>query len=568
MLILISILILILIFLGLPLYMGIFALAVTYSLEASIPLLSLLTHFDKLQSQEFVSAIPLFTFAGYVLSKSRSPERITQFFQSNFSFLPGSSYVVVVAIMAIFTSLTGASGISILALGSLMYTLLYKLNQNRYFSIGVITSSGSIGLLFAPSLPVIIYAMIASQNAKTTVNIDTLFKIALIPSFILILAIIVYSLVYDFLSKKKKKITLPKIKYNFQEAKASLWKARYEVLLPFMIYGGIYSGIVTVLEVAILTVIYVIIITFLLTKDLNFKKDFVNNVVESAKLSGSILIIMVMAFALVDYFVNENIADKLFLFLSKYITNKYVFLLVLNIFLLICGCLLDIFSAILITLPILIPIVERYDINIYHFAIIFLINLEIGYLTPPIGMNLFIASYRFKEKIMTLYKSTLPFLLVMIAVLLCVTYTPYLSTFLLKKENTPIAKSSQNITIETINVEQIVENKIYLLGYLGKGKIDDIEKVVVTYLDLHDPDILEFNDFAEEITLDFNSVQTDQSSVTNIINTEDLTFKKQQIFSFVITSFEKNTDYFFKVKFISKSGKESNLSTGMNITTQ
>ena len=563
MLILLSVLIVILIFLGLPLYMGVFALAATYAVQSGIPLLSLLTNFEKLQGQEFVSAIPLFTFAGYVLSKSKSPERITSFFQSNFSFLPGSAYLAVLGIMSIFTSLTGASGVSILALGSLMYTLLYQVNKNRYFSIGVITSSGSIGLLFAPSLPVIIYAMIASQNTKATVNIDTLFKVALLPSFLLIVAVLLYSLVHDFFNKKKSKIKSPKIKYNFQQAKTSSWKARYEILLPFLIYGGIYSGIVTVLEVAILTVVYVMTITFLLNKDLTFKKDFIKMTVESSKLSGGILIIMVMAFALVDCFVNENIADKLFLFLSKYISNKYAFLLVLNVFLLICGCFLDIFSAILITLPILIPIVERYDINIYHFAIIFLINLEIGYLTPPIGMNLFIASYRFKEKIITLYKSTFPFLVVMMGVLLLVTYTPYISTFLLKKEvsKTSALGANANLEINTFKVTEIDKNKIMVEVFLAKGEVKYLDKIKIFYLDIHDPDVLEFNDFAEEIILDYDLISQNQleSQSTKI---------DEKSFSFVIDAFESNTDYFFKIKLINQFEKESKISSGINITTQ
>jgi len=426
----------ILLFFGLPLYITLFGMsAVLFTSSAQLPLVSAVISFQKLQSQEFISAIPLFTFAGYILAKSKSPDRIVNLFNNLFAFFRGADVAVVIIIMALFTALTGASGINILALGGLMLPLLLKNGKGESFSLGLITSSGSIGLLFAPSLPVIIYAIIASQNlsAGHTVDINTLFKSAFLPGVLLIVIMIVFANSLTGKNFVGKNSDYRHVDFSWGGLFSALKTARFELPLPFIVYGGIYSGFFTVMEAAVITAFYVFLIIFFLYKDIPLKNNFINITVESMKLSGGIFVIMATAFILTNYLVVIELPTRLFQAITPYISSKVMFLLTVNVFLLICGCLLDIFSAILIVLPILIPVVEKYGIDPYHFAIIFLINLEIGYLTPPVGMNLFIASYRFKKPITLLYKSATPFLFIMVMFLLLITYLPGLSTFLLDK---------------------------------------------------------------------------------------------------------------------------------------
>ena len=480
-----------LLLLGAPLYIAVLAMGGYFFYAQDIPLVSTVISFQKLETQSFLSAIPLFTFAGYVLSQSKASMRLVNFSKNIFPDIPGTTSLVVVLIMAIFTSLTGASGVSILALGGLIYPLVKETTDDDNFSYGIITASGSIGLLFAPALPAIIYAIIANQNSSfSRIDINTLFFVALVPSFLLIGFFSIYSIFKERALAKKTSQTKKKEKRAILK---SIYEAAWEIPLPFLVYGGIYLGWVSVLEASILTALYCFIITFIIRKDLSLKDDFVKVTCNSLKLSGGIFIIMVSAFILTNYIVNERIPDKLFSFLSIYINDKYSFLLLINVFLLITGCLLDIFSAILIILPLIIPLVEKYGIDPYHFAIIFLVNLEIGYLTPPVGLNLFIASFRFKKNIIYLYKAIFPFFLMMLATLIVLTYIPKLSTFLLSEEE--VAK---NISIapprpENVKIEKTDQTSLDISFTLPAKEIDspNFDEIVLYYLD-EDSDDLEF----------------------------------------------------------------------------
>lgn len=502
---------------GLPLYSGIFLIASYLYLTDNIPLISSISSFTKLQSQEFIAAISLFTFSGYVLSKSSCPKRIINLFSQVFSFSRVLQFIVLTIILIIFTSLTGASGVAILALGGLIYPILQKLSkENQSFSIGLITSSSSVGLLVAPSLPVIIYAMVAQQNSNDEVNVNLLFQATLIPTALLIFAMIVYSY---FTNCKNSFIAE---KFDFRKTLFAVNDTKYEIFLPVLIYGGIYSGTFTILESAIITTNYIFIVYFFVRRDLSIKKDFVEIAIQGLKLAGNIFIIMSTAAILIDYFIDQKIADKIFYFVSPYINNKYVFLIFLNIFLLLAGVLLDIFSAILITLPLLIPITEKFGINPYHFAVIFLINLEIGYLTPPVGMNLFIASYRFKQKIATIYRSTFPFLLLMLGILVLVTYLPALSLATL--ENKKVVNSNSQTKIITIkNVQlKVVEDKISvnLQANLQKGKK---YFVAMKWLDEKTQDVSFFEDLAEETTI--TNFDRDKNQINFIAQDLDVTLE-------------------------------------------
>ena len=533
---------------GLPLYIFLFGLSMyLFTTVEQLPLISAVISFQKLQSQEFIAAIPLFTFAGYVLSKSKSPDRIVNAFQKSFSFIPGSSGALVLIVMALFTALTGASGVSILALGGLMYPLLKNSGKTESFSLGLITSSGSIGLLFASSLPVIIYAIVASQNlANGSVDINSLFKVALLPSIILIGVLVIYS---SFAGKKQENFNLEA--FCFKDMLVALKDAKFEIPLPIIVYGGIYSGLFTVMEASIVTAFYVFLIEFVIYKDLSLTKDFGTTVVESMKLAGGIFIIMATAFILTNYLVDQEIPKKAFEAISPYIQSRTMFLLFVNVFLLICGCLLDIFSAVLIVLPILIPIVEKYAIDPYHFAIIFLINLEIGYLTPPVGMNLFISSYRFKKPITQLYKSCFPFLILMVGILLLVTYMPALSSFSLGGNKHP---SKFDITppgeVSQWRVEELGSDFVHLQF---KAVGDDGLKGKVHLYDMRylDEDILNEDDFeySEEV-----------------IWNEDIVLSGEWQ-NIIIDSLEPGTDYWFALKAQDEIGNQSPRSKSFKITT-
>ena len=292
-----------------------------------------------------------------------------------------------------------------------------------------------------PALPIIIYAIIASQNlTHSTIEIALLFQCALLPFFALIA---VFTLQSFLANRQNKKITKT---LNWRGFWSSLSDAKYEIPLPIFIYSFVYLGIFTILETSLFTAIYSCVVVFFIKKDLKLHQQFVPILIASLKLSGAVFMVMAGSLAFKEIFVQAMIPEKIFTFISGYVQNKYLFLITINLFLLIVGSFLDIFSAILIVLPILLPIVENYQINPYHFAIIFLINLEIGYLTPPMGMNLFIASYRFKQPVSTLYRASLPFLFWMIIVLIIFTYIPILSTFSLPKNQQTSDVSIQNLS--------------------------------------------------------------------------------------------------------------------------
>ena len=538
-------------FLGLPLYIVLFGLSMyLFTTVEQLPLISSVISFQKIQSQEFISAIPLFTFAGYILAKSKSPSRIVNLFKCSLSFIPGSEAATVLVIMALFTALTGASGVSILALGGLMAPLLKSSGKTDSFSLGLITSSGSIGLLFAPSLPVIIYALIASQNLSgETVNINTLFRVALMPSVILIGVLTIYSI-----WNGNAKTGVVHKTFDLQQAIRALKLAKYELPLPFVVYGGIYSGFFTVMEASIVTAFYVFLVVFWVQRDLSFRKDFSTIIVESMKLSGGIFIIMASAFILTNYLVDQEIPEKVFSAISPLIQSKIAFLLVINIFLLLCGCFLDIFSAILIVLPIIIPIVERYAIDPYHFAIIFLINLEIGYLTPPMGMNLFIASYRFKKPITKLYRASFPFLLIMLGVLLLVTYIPQISLFTLQnKENHQLNRQLDFTSPAVVTQWRIVTLSTDFAMIEFKSVGDDELIGVVHHYDVRYFDEVIKNeddfDFAEEI----------------LVNDPVEAGNWQRV---KLEYLEPGTDYWIVVRAVDEANNISDLSSNFKIKTK
>ncbi len=403
-----------------PLFAVISAIAILSFLSIQTDLSAVIIEMVRLANTSTLIAIPLFTFAGYILAESNTPKRLINLTQALLGWLPGGLAIVVLVSCAIFTAFTGASGITIVAIGGLVFPALIKGNYTEKFSLGLVTTSGSLGLLFPPSLPLILYGLVAQ------VDIDKLFIAGIIPGILLVLILSIYSVAKNY------KIRTQIQKFSF----SNLWRATldaiWEIPLPFIIIGGIYSGIFTVIEASAITAVYVLIVEFFIYKDLSIKKDLFKIMKESMVLVGAILIILASALGLTSYLIDEQVPMKIFDFIQKYISSKYIFLFLLNLFLLIVGMLMDIFSAIIVVVPIITPIALKFGVDPVHLGIIFLTNLEIGYLTPPVGLNLFISSFRFEKPIIKIYSATLPFILMLFIALLLITYIPDISLFLLK----------------------------------------------------------------------------------------------------------------------------------------
>jgi C4-dicarboxylate transporter, DctM subunit len=401
--------------LGVPLFaiIGLSALVSFY--YAEINSAAIFVELYRVASNPTLIAIPLFTFSGFILAHGKTPERLTRISQTIFRSAPGGIPLAILMACAFFTALTGASGVTIIALGGLLYPLLLKEKYGEKFSLGLVTSSGSLGLLFPPSLPLILYGLVAQ------VSIDKLFIAGVVPGLLMIFIVSAYAI-----TRGTKSPTT----FNWPEAKSALTDAIWELPLPFIVLGGIYGGVFTVTEAASVTVVYVILVQSFIYKDLDMIHDLPSLMKESMMLVGTILIILGTALGFTNYLVDEQIPLTILETMKDYIHDPFTFLMVLNIFLLLVGCTMDIFSAIIVIVPLIIPIAQSFDINMIHLGIIFLTNLEIGYSTPPVGINLFIASTRFNEPVIKLYKAVLPFLGLRLIGLILITYIPAISLFL------------------------------------------------------------------------------------------------------------------------------------------
>lgn len=406
--------------LGAPLFSIIGAIALLSFYFLGIDTSAVIVEMYRLSSAPTLIAIPLFTFAGYALAESGAPKRLVDLSRALFGWLPGGLAIVVLVTCAFFTAFTGASGVTIVAIGGLLYPMLRKEGYPEKFSLGLITSSGSLGLLFPPSLPIILYAVVAK------INIDQLFLAGIIPGFLLIILLSIYS------TQKGKQTAVPIIRFKWSNLWPALEAASWEIPLPFIIIGGIYGGFFTATEAAAITAFYVLIVEVVVYRDLNLLKDIPKIIKESMVLVGGILVILGTALGLTNYLIDEQVPMKILNFMQSFISSKIVFLIMLNLLLLIVGCMMDIFSAIIVVVPLIVPIARAFGVDPIHLGVIFLTNLEIGYLTPPVGLNLFISSFRFEKSILQLYRASLPFLLILIMALLIITYVPGLSLLLVR----------------------------------------------------------------------------------------------------------------------------------------
>ena len=367
-------------------------------------------------------AIPLFTFAGYLLGESNAPRRLVRTSNALFGWLPGGLAVVALIACALFTAFTGASGVTIVALGALLLPALNEVGYPERFNLGLVTTSGSLGLLFAPSLPLILYGIVASQP------IDRLFLAGLMPGVLMLVLISLWSIRVGHRSAAARG---PGKAFNLREAAAALRAAIWEVPLPIIVLGGVYSGVFAVSEAAAVTAVYVLVVEVLIYREVPLRR-LPGVMRDSMVLVGGILIILGASLASTNYLIDAQVPTKLFEAVTAHVSSKATFLILLNIFLLILGTLLDIFSALVIVVPLLLPLAAGYGVDPIHLGIIFLANMQIGYCTPPVGMSLFIASYRFDKPVILLYRAALPFLGILLVCVLLITYWPWLSLALVR----------------------------------------------------------------------------------------------------------------------------------------
>jgi len=401
---------------GAPVFALMGALALWLFHGAGIESTAVIIELARLASLPSLIAIPLFTFAGYALAESGAPKRLVDLAEALFGWLPGGVAVAGLCACALFTAFTGASGVTIIALGGLIFPLLRRQGYPEPFALGLISTTGSLGLMFPPSLPIILYALVGK------ISVDKLFAAAAAPGVLLLLALSAYAVAVA--RREGVKPTAFSWAAVARAARAAAW----EIPLPFLVVGGIYGGLFTASEAAAVMCFYVLIVESFVYGDVALAK-LPEVARQSMILVGSILIVLGCALGLTNYLIDAEIPGRIFAFLHAHVQSAWGFLALLNVFLLVVN-MVEIFSAIVIVVPIIAPVAAQYGIDPVHLGALFLLNLEIGYMTPPLGLNLFLSSRRFDKPLPALYRAVLPFWALLLAALLVVTYVPSLSLWL------------------------------------------------------------------------------------------------------------------------------------------
>lgn len=408
--------------LGMPLFAVIAIGAMAGYRDAELDLTLVAIEFQRIGDLPVLVALPLFTFAGVLVANSRTPARMVDFSRALFGWLPGGLAILGLGMFALMTAFTGASGITVVALGSLLLPALIKAGYPRRFSLGMVTAGSSMGVLFAPSLPLILYAVIAQQVAPGQgIGVDELFLAGILPGLLMLSLLAGWSMWV--------RRGLP-AQNAFRPA---LWPTLraigWELPLPFVVLGGIYGGWLLVIEAAVVTAAWVLISLVLIRREIPFNL-LAGIIVEALMLVGAILVVLGMAMASTNVLIDAEVPQRLFAWIEPHIDSRIVFLLLINLVLLVVGMLLDIFAALVIMVPLILPVALAFGVDPVHLGIIFMANLQIGYCTPPVGINLFLASHRFNEDILRIYRATLPFLFWLVIALLIITWWPALSLWL------------------------------------------------------------------------------------------------------------------------------------------
>lgn len=409
--------------LGAPLFAVLLAASMLGFYSADIDLAIVAIELYRIVDTPLLVALPLFTFSGYLLSEANTSTRLVNLMQSLFGFLPSGLAIVAFVACAIFTALTGASGVTIVALGALLLPALRQAGFAEKFSMGLVTTSGSLGLLLVPSVPLILYGVIAQQlDLGEPFAIVDLFVAGIAPMLLMLVMLSGWTL------WRHRGGEIPRVPFKWLNVGAALWDARWEVPLPFVVLGGVFSGLFAISEAAAVTALYVVLAEVFGYREINLRQ-LAKVAKESMVMVGGILLILGVALGFTNFLVDAEVPQQLMALMQEHIQSPLSFLLLLNILLLILGAMLDIFAALVIMVPLLLPVAVGYGIHPVHLGIIFLANMQVGYFTPPVGMNLFIASYRFKKPLTELYAATLPFMLILLLAVLIITYVPLLSTW-------------------------------------------------------------------------------------------------------------------------------------------
>jgi len=402
--------------LGTPLFVTMGGLAALLFQAQGEPMTAIAIETYGLATMPLLPTLPLFALAGTVLAAGGASRRLLAFFRALFGWAPAGTAVAAVVACAFFTAITGASGVTILALGGLLLPILAGEGYSRRFSIGLLTASGSIGLLFPPSLPVILYGIRAGQP------IEDLFKAGLIPGLLIVAAVAIYSALMG------KRTGVRRTQFDAKKLREAVWLAKWDLFLPVFVLAALLTGIATLVEAAALTAFYAILIEVVIHRTISLRRDLLKVLMETAILMGALLFILGSALGLTGYMVGAEIPSRLVAWMQGSVHSQFVFLLFLNLLLLVTGMLLDIFSAIIIVVPLILPLGEAFHVNPIHLGIIFLANLELGYLTPPVGLNLFLSSLRFNVPMGKVFTMVIPFVVLFALWVLLITYVPFLTT--------------------------------------------------------------------------------------------------------------------------------------------
>lgn len=399
---------------------------------------AVITEMSRVATSPILVSIPMFTFAGYLFAESQTPQRLVRLTSALFGWIPGSLAIVALCACAAFTAFTGGSGVTIVAMGGLLMPALMKARFTDKYALGLLTTSGSLGFLFPPSLPMILYSYVASQSASgmglppdASPAIDKLFLAGLLPGILLVVMLSAMAMAQGAVRHEKRM----SFAEGLRDLGPALKAAAFEVPLPIIILGGIFGGKLTVTEAATVTALYALVVEVVIYRDIPWRK-LPAIAVESMTLVGAIILLLGSAMGLTNFLVDAQVPMRILEWIRTFISDRFTFLLALNVFLLVIGSLMEIFSA-LIVIPLILPIAVEYNVNLVHLGIIFLTNLEIGFLTPPFGLNLFISSFRFRRPVTQVYRATLPFLAILAAALLIITYWPDLSLWLPQQFSPP-----------------------------------------------------------------------------------------------------------------------------------
>ena len=404
--------------LGMPIFALIGGAAVIlFLVQGDQPANAIIGSYDQLTSND-LPAIPLFTLAGFLLAEGKASDRLLRFFRAFFGWAPGGTAVVTAVLCAFFTLLTGGSGVTILALGGLLLPALLADGYSERFSLGLLTAAGSLGLLFPPSLPLILYGIVAE------VPIGDLFVGGLLPGTLMLGALAALGVREGIVTGSARHT------FTLREAAGATWEAKWELLLPVVIIASLFAGATTV-QSAALAALYTLVVQRFIQRDLAGFADLRRAMSHSIALVGGILIILAVAVGFTTYLIDAQVPARLADWARENIHSKWVFLLGLNAFLIVVGGMMDIFSAIIVVVPLVVPIATHFQIDPIHLGVVFVANSELGYLTPPVGENLFVASYRFNKPILHLARAMLPMYIILLIGVLLITYLPWLTTGLL-----------------------------------------------------------------------------------------------------------------------------------------